>query len=666
MIAEMGQYALILALALALVQTVIPAWGAAKDDATLMGVGGPVALMQLAFVSFSFAALVTLYVTSDFSVANVVENSHSRLPLIYKVTSTWGNHEGSMLLWALVLALFGGLVALFSTNLPDRLRANVLAVQGSIAVAFLLFILLTSNPFLRLVSPPAEGRDLNPLLQDLGLAIHPPLLYLGYVGLSISFAFAMAALIEGRIDAAWARWVRPWTLAAWAFLTLGISMGSYWAYYELGWGGWWFWDPVENASLMPWLAATALLHSAVVMEKRDALKIWTVLLAILAFSLSLIGTFLVRSGVLTSVHAFATDPERGVFILGILIFFIGGSLLLFALRAGELKHGGLFAPVSREGALVMNNLLLTAATAAVFVGTLYPLALEAVTGDKITVGPPFFNLTFGGLMLPLIFAMPFGPLLAWKRGDLLGVSQRLTIAAGLAVIAIVVTAAATSGGPVLAAVVVGIAVFVIAGSLTDIAERAGVGRLPARVAWARFRGLPLSAFGTAVAHLGVGVCLIGIVCESTWSLERIAAMKVGDTMTIANKQLTFERIENRTGPNFTARVSVFEVRSGGKLDGILETSRRMFEARQMTTTESAIRTYGLSQLYLSKGEESADGSVSVRVTWKPLVTLIWLGTVVMALGGVLSLADRRLRVGAPKPAKRRVAPAVPAAPAPAE
>ncbi|WP_029003722.1 heme lyase CcmF/NrfE family subunit [Azorhizobium doebereinerae] len=660
MIAELGQYALVLALALALVQMVVPAWGAAKDDPVLMGVAGPVAVALLLFVSFAFAALVAVYVTSDFSVVNVVENSHSQMPLIYKITSTWGNHEGSMMLWVFVLAAFGGLVALFGGNLPDRLKANALAVQGAIATAFLGFILLTSNPFARLVSPPAEGRSLNPVLQDPGLAIHPPLLYLGYVGLSIAFSFAIAALIEGRIDAAWARWVRPWTLAAWVFLTLGIAMGSYWAYYELGWGGWWFWDPVENASLMPWLAATALLHSAVVMEKRDALKIWTILLAILAFSLSLIGTFLVRSGVLTSVHAFASDPARGVFILGILSVFIGGGLLLFALRAGELRQGGLFAPVSREGALVFNNLFLTAATAAVFVGTLYPLALEALTDAKITVGPPFFNLTFGGLMLPLVAAMPFGPLLAWKRGDLLGVAQRLTLAAGLAVIAGVVTAAATGGGPVMAAVLIGLGIFIIAGALTEIAERAGIGRVPARVAWARFRGVPLSAFGTAVAHLGVGVCLIGIVSESAWSLERIASVKVGDTLSIGSRDLTFARLENRSGPNFTARTAVFDIHSGGVSAGTVEASRRMFAARQMATTESGIRTYGFSQLYLSIGEETPDGHLSVRVTWKPLVTLIWLGAVVMAIGGGLSLADRRLRVGAPRPARRRIAQPAPA------
>ena len=446
MIAEAGHYALVLALALALIQSTVPILGARWGDHALMNVARSTALAQLLFVAASFTALVMLHVVSDFSVVNVFENSHSMKPLLYKITGVWGNHEGSMLLWVAILALFGGLVAAFGNNLPLSLRAHVLAVQAWIASAFYLFILVTSNPFLRIASPPIEGRDLNPVLQDIGLAVHPPMLYLGYVGFSISFSFAVAALLEGRIDAAWARWVRPWTLVAWIFLTLGIAMGSYWAYYELGWGGWWFWDPVENASLMPWLAGTALLHSAVVMEKRNALKVWTILLSILTFSLSLLGTFLVRSGVLTSVHAFATDPARGVFILLILCLFIGGSLSLYAWRASTLKQGGLFAPISREGALVLNNLFLTSACATVFIGTLYPLALEVLTGDKISVGAPFFNLTFGPLFVPLMAAMPFAPLLAWKRGDLLGAAQRLTAAGIAALIAIAVLWAWTWGG----------------------------------------------------------------------------------------------------------------------------------------------------------------------------------------------------------------------------
>src|SRR5450631_3352504 len=450
MIPELGHFALVLALALAVIQSIVPVFGARRNDALLMGVAGTTAIGQFCFVALSFSALVACYVQSDFSVLTVFENSHSAMPLIYKFTSTWGNHEGSMLLWVLILALFGAMVAVFGGNLPARLKANVLGVQSWISAAFFLFILLTSNPFLRIPDPPIEGRDLNPLLQDLGLAIHPPMLYLGYVGFSITFSFAIAALIDGRVDAAWARWVRPWALLAWTFLTLGIAMGSYWAYYTLGWGGWWFWDPVENASLMPWIAGTALLHSAVVMEKRNALKVWTILLAILAFSLSLIGTFLVRSGVISSVHAFASDPTRGIFILAILMLFIGGALALFAWRAPMLKQGGLFTPISREGALVFNNLFLTTACLTVFVGTLYPLALEALTGEKISVGAPFFNLTFAPLFIPLMFAMPFGPLLAWKRGDVLGVAQRLMTAFGVGLVAIAAAFAIEGGQWVLA------------------------------------------------------------------------------------------------------------------------------------------------------------------------------------------------------------------------
>ncbi|MDF2621219.1 MAG: cytochrome c-type biosis protein CcmF [Xanthobacteraceae bacterium] len=649
---EIGHYALVLALAIAILQTVLPIWGARSGDAALMRVGPALAIAFAGFVALAFATLVAAYVQSDFSVLNVVENSHSMKPLLYRITGTWGNHEGSMLLWVLVLAIFGALVALFGYNLPASLKANVLGVQASVAVAFLLFILLTSNPFIRVVPPPAEGQDLNPILQDIGLAIHPPLLYLGYVGFSITFAFAVAALIEGRIDAAWARWVRPWALTAWAFLTLGIAMGSYWAYYELGWGGWWFWDPVENASLMPWFAGTALIHSAVVMEKRDALKVWTILLAILAFSLSLLGTFLVRSGVLTSVHAFATDPTRGVFILAILVFFIGGSLALYAWRAPALRQGGIFAPVSREGALVLNNLLLTAASAAVFVGTLYPLALEAFNGEKITVGPPYFNLTVGALMLPVVFAMPFGPLLAWKRGDLAGAAQRLMVAFGAGIVIAALAAYAQGGGPILAPFGMGLAAFVVIGAAVEIFERAGFGRVPFATAIARFRGLPRSAFGGALAHTGIGICLFGIIAETSWNAERIVGVKVGQSFEVGGYELTLARLEPREGPNYRDLVGVFNVRRGGVDAGTIESAKRIFTARNMPTTEAGIRTIGFSQLYVSLGDELPGGTVGVRAYWKPFVTLIWLGSIVMALGGALSLSDRRLRVGAPKPAKK--------------
>jgi cytochrome c-type biogenesis protein CcmF len=651
-IAEAGHYALVLALGLALIQSFVPMLGARWGDPALMNVARSTALAQLMFVAASFAALVTLHVTSDFSVVNVFENSHSLKPLIYKITGVWGNHEGSMLLWVLILALFGGLVAAFGNNLPLSLRAHVLAVQAWIAGAFYLFILITSNPFLRIANPPIEGRDLNPVLQDIGLAVHPPMLYLGYVGFSISFSFAIAALIEGRIDAAWARWVRPWTLMAWIFLTLGIAMGSYWAYYELGWGGWWFWDPVENASLMPWLAGTALLHSALVMEKRNALKVWTILLSILTFSLSLLGTFLVRSGVLTSVHAFASDPTRGVFILLILCVFIGGSLSLFAGRAASLKQGGLFAPISREGALVLNNLFLTTACATVFIGTLYPLALEVLTGGKISVGAPFFNLTFGPLFVPLMIAMPFGPMLAWKRGDLLGAVQRLLAAGVAALIGIAIAWAWASGGSALAPLAIGLAIFVIAGAITDLVERTGLFRNPLSISFRRARGLPRSAWGTAFAHAGIGVALIGIVCETTWNTEFIGRMKPSDVIPFAGYQLKLDDLAQRQGPNYREMVAAFTVSLDGEKLAVMTPSKRNFTTRGgASTTEAALLTRGVSQLYISLGDTSADGAIAVRIYHKPLVLLIWFGPVLMAFGGMLSLSDRRLRVGAPKPAR---------------
>ena len=442
---ELGHFALIMAFATALIQTLLPMWGAVARDPALAGMARYSAFVTFGLVLIAYLALTMAYIGSDFSVANVAMNSHSTKPLIYKISGVWSNHEGSMLLWVMILVLFAALVALRGGGMPERLLASVLSVQGAIACAFLLFIILTSNPFARLSDVPFDGQGLNPILEDPGLAIHPPMLYLGYVGFSIAFSFAVGALVHGRIDAVWARFVRPWTLLAWIFLTLGIAMGSYWAYYELGWGGWWFWDPVENASLMPWLMGTALLHSTVVMEKRDALKVWTILLSILTFSLSLLGTFLVRSGVITSVHSFASDPARGIFILGILTLFIGGGLALFAWRAPSLKQGGLFAPISREGALVVNNLFLATSAVAVLVGTLYPLVLETLNGSKISVGAPYFNLTAVPLFVCLLILVPFGQSLAWKRGDLVGVGQRLLAAFGLAIVAMMVTFAWASG-----------------------------------------------------------------------------------------------------------------------------------------------------------------------------------------------------------------------------
>lgn len=648
MIVELGHFALILAFVMAAIQFVVPLLGTLVGAGRLMAVARPVAMAVFALIALSFAALTSAYVASDFSVQNVWENSHSLKPLLFKITGVWGNHEGSMLLWVLILALFGALVAWFSDNLPEVLRTNVLAVQGLVGAAFLLFILATSNPFARIIPAPIEGRDLNPILQDIGLAIHPPLLYLGYVGFSVCFSFAVAALIEGKIDAAWARWVRPWTLVAWLFLTGGIAMGSYWAYYELGWGGWWFWDPVENASFLPWLSGTALLHSAMVMEKRSALKIWTLLLAILTFSLSLLGTFLVRSGVLTSVHAFASDPTRGIFILMILVLFIGGSLSLFAARAASLTPGGLFHPISREGALVLNNLFLSTAAATVLIGTLYPLIVEAVTGEKISVGAPFFNLTFIPLMIPLLLAVPFGPLLAWKRGDLFAVIQRLYFAFGVALLTALLVFFFVEGKGALSSLGIGVAVWLMLGAATDLALKAGVGSVGAAIVWKRFKGLPRSMFGTAAAHFGLGVTVLGIATVTSLEIERIVVMRPGDTLSVASYTLRFDGMAPYSGPNFTEDRGRFAFLDGeGREDGEIVSSKRLYTARQMPTTEAGIVTRGFSQIYVSLGDATPDGGVVVRVWWKPLVLLIWLGGVAMMAGGITSLFDRRLRIGVP-------------------
>ncbi len=654
MIVETGHFALVLALAVALVQSLVPLWGAANGDVSLQRVAAPAALMQFALVTIAFLALIWAYLTSDFSVQNVVENSHSAKPLIYKVSAVWGNHEGSMLLWVFILALFGAAAAVVGQDMPLRQRANTLAAQGWISTAFLLFILLTSNPFSRLDPAPLEGRDLNPILQDPGLAIHPPLLYIGYVGFSIAFSFAAGALLSGRIDAAWARWTRPWVLVAWIFLTLGIAMGSYWAYYELGWGGFWFWDPVENASLMPWLSGTALLHSIIVMEKRDALKVWTLFLAIVSFSLSLLGTFLVRSGVLTSVHSFATDPARGVFILGILIVFIGGALALYAWRAPMLKQGGLFAPISREGALVLNNLFLSAATATVFVGTLYPLALEATTGEKISVGAPFFNLTFGPLFLALLLIVPFGQALAWKRGDLAAVAQRLVAAAVVALVAGVLVWAYATGGSAVAALGATLSVFVIAGSFIELASRAWRSGAGVGVALRRAAGLPLSAWGTAIAHAGLGVTLLGL-SATWWGAEKILTAKAGETLEIAGYQIQVDALTPRSGSNYTEMVAPMQVFRDGVKIATIEPSKRNYTTRKMPTTEAGIATIGLGQVYVALADESTPGEIGMRLYWKPLVLLIWIGSLVMSFGGALSLADRRLRIGVARRAAPRAA-----------
>ena len=656
--AETGHFALILALCVAIAQTIIPLWGYYRRDDLLMRVALPSAQTQFFLLLIAFIALTIAYVSSDFSVRNVAENSHSAKPMLYKVSGVWGNHEGSMLLWVLILAAFGSAVASFGRNLPRDLRSCVLAIQGSIGVAFLLFIVTTSNPFLRLDPVPVDGNGLNPILQDPALAFHPPFLYAGYVGFSMAFSFAIAALITGRIDAAWARWVRPWTLAAWMCLTLGIAMGSWWAYYELGWGGWWFWDPVENASFMPWLAGTALLHSALVMEKREALKVWTILLAILTFSLSLMGTFLVRSGVLTSVHAFAVDPERGVFILGIMTLFIGGALALFASRAQILRQGGIFAPISREGALVLNNLLLTTACAAVLIGTLYPLGLEAVTGDKISVGPPYFNATFGPLMIPLLLAMPFGPLLAWKRGDVLGAMQRLAVAAVLALIATMIAAAIFARGPWIATLGIGLGVWLIAGAISEICFRIKLFKADMAEVWRRARNLPRASYGTAVAHLGIGVMVLGIIATSAWQSEKILAMKPGETAEIAGYELKFGGVAPGQGPNYTELIGVITVREGDQEIAVLHPSKRQYIAPRQPTSEAGIMASWGGDLYTILGDELKGGAFSIRLYFNPLVRLIWIGCIVMFLGGALSLTDRRLRIGAPKRARKARAEAV--------
>ncbi len=653
MIPELGHFALILALGVALLQGTLPIYGAARGNAPMIALARPAATAQFLLLLISFLALMQAFVVSDFSVLNVFQNSHSEKPMLYKVSAAWGSHEGSLLLWALILALFGFAVAAFGTNLPPRLRARVIAVQGLIGVGFLLFAVFLSNPFSRIAAVPIEGLGLNPLLQDPGLAFHPPFLYLGYVGFSVAFSFAIAALIEGRLDAAWARWVRPWTLAAWMFLTIGIALGSWWAYYELGWGGWWFWDPVENASFMPWLAGTALLHSAIVVEKRDTLKSWTVLLAIFAFSLSLLGTFIVRSGVLNSVHSFASDPGRGIFILVFLVIVIGGSLTLFAIRAPALKSGGLFAPISREGALVLNNLLLASALATVFLGTLYPMFLDAITGDKVTVGPPYFNATFVPLMVPLLITMAIGPLMPWKRADLGAVLGRLKLALAAAFMIGLGALYFRTDGPVLAILGVALGVWLIAGSLVEIAGRMKLFRTGLGNSFRRAVHLPRSTYGASVAHAGMGILILGITGSLAWQTENLAIMKPGDVETVGAYEFVFLGANAVPGPNYGAVRGTFQVLRDGIEIAIMSPETRTFTAPPMTTTEAAIRPTRLGDLYAVIGDSDGEGGYAVRLYQKPLINLIWLGVLVMVLGALVSLSDRRHRVGAPE--KRRKA-----------
>ena len=649
---ELGHFALILATAIAAVSAVLGLafWRSGERVTAYLQQG---AILQFLLVAAAFGTLIQAFVTSDFSLKLAVEHSYSDKPLLYKITGVWGNHEGSVLLWILILVMMGAAVAAFGRRLPRDLLALVLGTQSLLTAAFAAFAVFTSNPFSRLTNPPLQGNDLNPVLQDIGLAIHPPLLYIGYVGFSICFSFAIGALISGRVDAAWARWVRPWTLFSWAFLTLGIAMGSYWAYYELGWGGWWFWDPVENASFMPWLAGTALLHSALVMEKRNALKIWTIFLSIITFSLSLLGTFLLRSGILTSVRTFAADPTRGLVILALLAAVIGGAFALFAFRSSSLRAGGLFAPVSREGALILNNLLLATATVAVLVGTLYPLLLDALVGQTISVGAPFFDLTFGAIMAPLLVILPFGPYLAWKRADFVGVAQRLAWVAGLALFVTILFFALRGGTVSLAPLGLLLGFWVSFGALAELFDRAKFFRTDLMTSLRRLFGLPRTAWATAIAHFGMGVTVIGIVAASAWQSEVVTTMTEGQSVEIAGYTVTFDGLEKVMGPNYQSDEGRFTVTAPNGATRKPLPERRIYTASGQPTTEAAIETYGFSQLYLQLGEPAQGTAQVVRLWYKPFVTLIWLGAVIMAGAGFLSLTYRRLRVGAPTPAARQ-------------
>ena len=644
MLVELGHFALILALCVALIQTVMPLVGAQKGWRGWMAVAEPAALVQALLIAFSFGVLTWAFITSDFSLDLVVANSHTLKPMIYKISGTWGNHEGSLLMWALILALFGGAVAVFGTNLPQALRARVLSVQGAIGVAFLLFMLLTSNPFMRLEVPPFDGEDLNPLLQDPGLAFHPPFLYLGYVGLSVAFSFAVAALIEGRVDAAWGRWVRPWTLAAWVFLTIGIALGSWWAYYELGWGGFWFWDPVENASFMPWLISAALLHSAIVVEKREALKAWTILLAILAFGFSLIGTFIVRSGVITSVHAFASDPERGVFILLILAIFMGGALTLFAARAGAMEAKGIFSPVSREGALVANNLILSVSCFVVFIGTIWPLIAELGWGQVLSVGEPFFNAAFTPFVVVLALILPVGAMMAWKRGRFESVLRPLWPVAVLALALGALAFAVQTGRSALGPIGLALGVWVLGGAIVDLWTRTGRGAIAGRLS--RLTRLPRADWGKAVAHGGLGITIFAVAGMMAWQYEDIRTLHVGESFEMRGYEVTLNGVETKQGPNYITTMAEMAVTRDGDFVAMLYPEKRVYPVAGMPTTEAAI-DYGFwRDIYLVIGDAQLNGSWAVRSYHKPFANWLWAGCIIMSLGGVLSLFDRRFRVAA--------------------
>ncbi len=660
MLVEIGHFALVLALLVAAVQGVVPLIGASRRSRPLMDLAPSAALLQLGLVALAFATFMHAHIVSDFSVRNVFENSHTAKPMLYKVTGVWGSHEGSMMLWVLMLTLFGGLVAAFGRALPTALRARTLAIQGLLGFGTLLFIIATSNPFDRLLPAAVDGRDLNPLLQDPGLAFHPPFLYFGYVGFSITYSFAIAALIEGRVGAQWARWVRPWALAAWCGLTVGIALGSWWAYYVLGWGGWWYWDPVENASFMPWLLGTALLHTAAVVEKRETLQRWTVLLAILTFGMSLIGTFLVRSGVLTSVHSFAVDPTRGVFILVLIALVIGGGLLLYALRAPRLQVGNPFAPVSREGALVLNNLLLSAGMATVFLGTFYPLFAEVWSGVKLSVGPQYFNATFVPILAPGIVAMVIGPVLAWRRGNLAAAARRLAPAFAGALAAPVIVFLCNREAPPAALGGIALAVWAMLGVLTDLADRSGLGKQTLGTTRRRLRNLPRGTWGYALAHFGVGVLIAGIVVSTAWRSERIETMHAGEVLEIAGRALRFVGVTEGEVANYHVQRAQIVVERPGDAAVTLYPERRHYPVARSQTTNTAIATNGFGDLYLALGDPDGQGGWVLRAYYNPLVPWIWFGAILAALGGLVALIDRRLRtrpaiVASPAPVRVRPA-----------
>ncbi|HEY4031482.1 MAG TPA: heme lyase CcmF/NrfE family subunit [Caulobacteraceae bacterium] len=656
MIAELGAFCLMLALALSLAQVGLSATGRARQSPALQGAGEGAGIGAFLMVLIAFAALMSAFIRSDFSVQNVAENSHTAQPLFYKITATWGSHEGSMLLWNLCLTGFGAVIIIAGRHLPRNLKSSIVATQGALGVLFLAYTTFVSSPFLRLANPPVEGNSLNPILQDPAMAIHPPFLYSGYVGMSVVFSFAVGALIEGRVDAAWARWVRPWTLAAWSFLTVGIMLGSFWAYYELGWGGWWFWDPVENASFMPWLAGAALLHSAIVTEKRGALLGWSVFLALCAFSLSMLGAFLVRSGVLTSVHAFAVDPTRGGVLLVCLGIAACSGFGLFAWRAPQLKGGGLFAPISREGALVLNNLFLSAATATVLIGTLYPLIRQALTNEPISVGPPFYAMTFVPLMLVTMLLVPFGPLLAWKRGDAVGALQRLSVAAGIAVVAGILCMALVAPHKAMTSAGVALGAWLVAGAIAEIIERAKIGRASAGESARRLGGLPRGAWGTTLAHMGLGVFILGACFETTFKAEMAQALAPGESLKLGGYELRLDKVSTVDGENYTADRAVITATKNGQPACTGEPERRVWPgAGGQTTSKVAICVQGPSDLYVVLGDPRprASGVTAylIRAYWNPWARFIWLGPIMMALGGLVSLSDRRLRFALPKAAK---------------